>query len=93
MLWRGRVMWGMMVYDSLRALDYLASRRDVDRSRLGTLGLSMGSTMAWWVAALDERVKACVDICCLTDYEALMDELKQTEEYREYRRRVVYASW
>ena len=28
-----------------------------------------------------------------TDYEALMDELKQTDEYREYRRRVVYASW
>ncbi len=28
-----------------------------------------------------------------TDYEALMEELKQTEEYREYRRRVVYASW
>lgn len=27
------------------------------------------------------------------DYDALMEELKQTEEYREYRRRVVYASW
>lgn len=27
------------------------------------------------------------------DYEALMEELKQTDEYREYRRRVVYASW
>ncbi len=24
MLWTGRVMWGMMVYDSLRAVDYLA---------------------------------------------------------------------
>lgn len=28
-----------------------------------------------------------------TEYEALMDELKLTDEYREYRRRVVYASW
>lgn len=28
-----------------------------------------------------------------TDYDALMEELKQTDEYREYRRRVVYASW
>lgn len=73
MLWRGRVMWGMMVYDSLRALDYLAGRPDVDASRLGTLGLSMGSTMAWWVAALDTRVLACVDLCCLTDYQALID--------------------
>jgi len=72
MLWRGRVLWGMMVYDSLRALDYLASRPEVDAARLATLGMSMGSTMAWWVAALDERVKVTVDICCLTDFEALM---------------------
>lgn len=73
MLWEGQVLWGMMVYDSLRAVDYLASRPDVDPSRLGTLGLSMGSTMAWWLAALDERIKVCVDICCLTDFRALIE--------------------
>jgi acetyl esterase/lipase len=73
MLWNGQVMWGMMVYDSIRALDYLCSRPDVDTSNLGTLGLSMGSTMAWWVAALDERVKLCIDICCMTDFQALID--------------------
>ena len=72
MLWHGRVMWGMMVYDSLRALDYLHTRREVDSSRIATVGLSMGSTMSWWVAALDERVKVCVDICCLTDFQALL---------------------
>ena len=66
-------MWGMMVYDTLRALDYLAGRPDVDAARVGTLGLSMGSTLAWWTAALDERVKVCVDICCLTDYQALIE--------------------
>ena len=73
MLWYGRVMWGMMVYDSLRAVDYLVSRPEVDAARLGTMGLSMGSTMAWWVAALDERIKVCVDVCCLTDFQALLD--------------------
>ncbi|NPV08565.1 MAG: alpha/beta hydrolase [Anaerolineae bacterium] len=72
MLWHGRVLWGHMVYDSLKALDYLETRDDVDRSRIATLGLSMGSTMAWWVAALDERVKVCVDLCCLTDFHALI---------------------
>jgi dienelactone hydrolase len=72
MLWNGQVMWGMMVYDSLRAVNYLASRPEVDCSRIGTAGLSMGSTMAWWTAALDERLKLCVDICCLTDYQALI---------------------
>ena len=73
MLWHGRVLWGMMVYDSLRGLDYLVSRPDVAASRIATLGLSMGSTMAWWVAALDPRVKVCVDLCCLTDFQALIE--------------------
>lgn len=73
MLWSGQVMWGMMVYDSLRAIDYLASRPDVDAGRIATLGMSMGSTMAWWVAALDTRVKVCIDICCLTDFQALIE--------------------
>jgi len=73
MLWQGRVMWGMMVFDSLRAVDYLVTREDVDPKRIGTLGLSMGSTMAWWVAALDKRVRVCVDLCCLTDFQSLVE--------------------
>jgi len=72
MLWQGQVLWGMMVYDSLRALDILADRPDVDPARIATLGISMGSTMAWWLAALDERVKVTVDICCLTDFHTLL---------------------
>ena len=73
MLWSGQVLWGMMVYDSLKAVDYLVSRPDVDADRLATLGLSMGSTMAWWVAALDTRIKVCIDLCCLTDFQALIE--------------------
>jgi acetyl esterase/lipase len=72
MLWQGQVLWGMMVYDSLRAVDWLTGRADVDPARIGTLGISMGSTMAWWLAALDERIKATVDICCLTDFHTLL---------------------
>ena len=72
MLWKGQVLWGMMVYDSLRAMDFLVQRPDVDASRIATLGISMGSTMAWWLAALDERVKVTVDICCLTDFQTLI---------------------
>ena len=53
MLWQGQVLWGMMVYDGLRALDYLSARPEVDPQRVATLGMSMGSTMAWWLGALD----------------------------------------
>ncbi|HZO87521.1 MAG TPA: acetylxylan esterase [Chthonomonadaceae bacterium] len=73
LLWRGQVLWGLMVYDTLKATDYLLSRPEVDARRIGSMGLSMGSTMAWWHAALDERVQVCVDICCLTDFQALIE--------------------
>ena len=72
MLWRGQVLFGMMLFDELRALDYLASRAEVDPQRLGVFGMSMGATKAWWLAALDDRVKLCMDVCCLTDYEELI---------------------
>ena len=72
MLWQGQVLWGMMVYDSLRAVDWLVGRADVDTARIATVGMSMGSTMAWWLAALDERIKVTVDICCLTDFQTLL---------------------
>jgi Abhydrolase family len=72
MLWKGRVLFGMMLFDEFRALDYLASRPEVDTKRLGVFGMSMGATKAWWLAALDPRVKVCMDVCCLTDFEELI---------------------
>jgi len=72
MLWRGQVLWGMMIFDEVRALDYLASRPEVDSRRLSVMGMSMGATKAWWLAALDQRVGLSIDICCLTDYEELI---------------------
>jgi acetyl esterase/lipase len=74
MLWKGQVLWGMMVYDSLRAVDYLVTRLEVDKARIGTVGMSMGSTMAFWLAALDERIKVTVDICCQTEFHTLLAE-------------------
>jgi hypothetical protein len=72
MLWRGQVLWGMMLFDEVQAVTYLAGRPEVDANRIGAFGLSMGSTKAWWLAALDPRVRLCVDLCCLTDYEELI---------------------
>jgi len=72
MLWRGQVLYGMMMFDEFRAVDYLASRPEVDAKRLGAFGMSMGSTKAWYLAALDPRVRLCLDVCCLTEFEELI---------------------
>jgi dienelactone hydrolase len=74
MLWHGQVLWGMMMWDEVRALDYLISRPEVNGDRLGAMGISMGATKAWWLAALDPRIKLCIDLCCLTDFDEFMRE-------------------
>jgi dienelactone hydrolase len=71
-LWLGRTLWGMFVRDDQIALDYLCSRPEVDRARIGATGMSMGSTRSWWLAAVDDRIAAAVGVACLTRYENLI---------------------
>jgi len=71
-LWLGRSLWGMLLRDDLMALDYLCSRPEVDASRIGATGISMGATRTWWLMALDERIRSGVAVACLTRYEDLV---------------------
>lgn len=71
-LWFGRSLWGMQLRDEQIALDYLASRPEIDAEKIGAEGMSMGSTRAWWLAAIDERVKAVVGVACFTRYKELI---------------------
>jgi dienelactone hydrolase len=71
-LWVGRSLWGMIVRDDLMALDYLASRPEVDPKRIGVTGISMGATRTWWLMAMDDRPRAGVAVCCLTRYQDLI---------------------
>ena len=54
---------GVEVWNAMRALDYLESRREVDSGRIGLTGISGGGAMTWYTAALDERVAAAVPVC------------------------------
>jgi dienelactone hydrolase len=60
MLLYGKTLTGLRTAELLAALDYLASRDDVDTSRIGTMGFSGGALLAWVCAALDQRLKAVV---------------------------------
>ena len=71
-LWLGRTLWGMMLRDEQIALDYLVSRPEVDPKRIGAQGMSMGSTRAWWLAAIDDRIQAVVGVACFTRYEDII---------------------
>lgn len=51
---------GLRVHDGLRLIDYLQTRRDIDASRLGAMGISGGGMHAFFSTCLDERIRACV---------------------------------
>lgn len=56
----GETIAGWMVWDSMRAIDYLLTREDVDASRIGLTGNSGGGLNTLFTAALDDRVRAAV---------------------------------
>lgn len=49
-----------MVWDAIRAVDFVESLPNVDRKRIGCLGHSLGGKQALYAAAFDERIKAAV---------------------------------
>ncbi len=82
-LWFGRSLWGMQLRDEQIALDYLATRPEIDMERIGAQGMSMGSTRAWWLAAIDNRIKTVVGVACFTRYEEIIQQ-RQLEAHGIY---------
>lgn len=64
MTWAGLTWPGVVFWDDISTVDYLASRPDVDPARIGCLGISMGGYRACHLAALDERIAAA----CVTGF-------------------------
>jgi dienelactone hydrolase len=60
-----------MIWDAKRALDYLASRPEVDAERIGCTGCSGGGTLTTYISALDPRIKAAAPSCWMNSYRAL----------------------
>lgn len=61
---------GVMLWDDIRSLDYLASRPEVDPQRMGCVGLSVGGLRSMYLAALDSRIRAAVVCGWMASYPA-----------------------
>ena len=63
------------VWDGIRAVDYLLTRKEVDPERIGIFGCSGGGTQTTFIAALDERIKAAAPGCYITGYRRLLESI------------------
>ncbi|MFQ3649635.1 MAG: CocE/NonD family hydrolase, partial [Gemmataceae bacterium] len=65
---------GIELWNALRAVDYLETRPEVDRTRIGVTGRSGGGATSWWAMAADERLRCAVPVAGLADLLAHVSE-------------------
>lgn len=56
----GKTTIGRRVWDAIKTIDYLETRNDVDKDRIGMMGISGGGTTTLFTSALDDRIKVTV---------------------------------
>ena len=61
---------GIECWNAMRALDYLETRPEVDRKRIGVTGRSGGGATSWWLAAADDRPQCIVPVAGIADLKA-----------------------
>ena len=69
----GRSQAWFMIWDGIRAVDYLLSRKEIDPQRIGITGRSGGGTQSAYIAALDERIYAAAPENYITSFQRLIE--------------------
>ncbi|MBN2272234.1 MAG: acetylxylan esterase, partial [Sedimentisphaerales bacterium] len=62
------------IWDGMRGIDYLQSRKEVDPTRIGCTGNSGGGTQTSYLMSLDDRIIAAAPSCYITNlYERILE--------------------
>lgn len=61
-----------VIWDGIRAVDYLLTRKEVDPERIGMTGRSGGGTQSAYIAAIDPRIYAVAPENYLTNFTRLL---------------------
>lgn len=68
-LHEGRPLTGQRVFDVVRAIDFVATQRDLDPARIGCIGNSTGGTVSFYAACVEPRIALAVVSCSFCTYE------------------------
>ena len=64
---RGYTPAGIEAWNGVRSIDYLLTRDDVDKTKIGVTGRSGGGATSWWLGAIDDRISAVIPVAGITD--------------------------
>jgi len=68
----GLPLSGLQVYENTRAVDYLETRPEVDKTKIGITGASGGGNQTMYAGAWDTRFKAVMPVCSVGNYQAYL---------------------
>ncbi|MVN92997.1 prolyl oligopeptidase family serine peptidase [Mucilaginibacter aquatilis] len=71
----GNTLANYFIWDGIRAVDYLLTRKEVDPNRIGITGRSGGGTQSAFIAAFDDRIKAAAPEDYVTSFNWLYQSL------------------
>ncbi len=87
----GRNTATYIVWDGVRAIDYLAAREDVDPQRIGCTGGSGGGTQATYLMAIDPRIRCAAPRNYVTSLRRLIETVGPQDAEQNIHRQIDYG--
>ncbi len=79
------------IWDGIRAIDYLMTREDIDRTKIGCAGNSGGGTQTAYLMSLDERIKFAGPSCYITSWEKLLNTIGPQDAEQNIYSQILYG--
>lgn len=70
----GTSLAGIVAYEDMRSIEFIASLPNVDSQKIATVGFSFGAYRSWQAAALSDLVAASISVSWFGDYDGLLQE-------------------
>ncbi|HHV63373.1 MAG TPA: prolyl oligopeptidase family serine peptidase [Firmicutes bacterium] len=67
---------GLMVWESIRAIDYLLTRPEIDGNRIGMTGASGGGLNTLYTSAIDDRIAVSIPVCYVTSFSRFLHAMR-----------------
>ncbi len=84
LFWAGTTWQGIAHWDDIRTVDYLVSRPEVDPTRIGCVGISMGGWRTDFLAGLDSRIQCAVSVGWMSTLRPLIKAHVDTHSFMHF---------